>query len=65
MCGPVSTEFQFQDVADGQLVHPLWCFVIKVTYLQNNTSSNAWQYTVLIVSNRVEPLQFADTLEIT
>ena len=39
-CGPVSTEFQFQDVTDGQLVYPSQYFEIKVTYLQNNTTAS-------------------------
>ncbi len=34
MCGPLSTEFQFHEVLEGQLVHPSWCLLVKTTYLQ-------------------------------
>lgn len=41
--GPLSTEFQFHDVGDPQLVKPSWCFVVKTMYLHdvrqvNNTT---------------------------
>lgn len=28
--------FQFQEVLDGQLVHPSWCLLVKTTYLREN-----------------------------
>lgn len=32
--GPVSTEFQFQECGDPQLVNPSWCLAVRTTYLQ-------------------------------
>lgn len=35
-CGPISTEFQFQEKSDPQLVKPSWCLAVRTTYLQRS-----------------------------
>ena len=41
LCGPTSTEFQFQDVGEGQLVNPSWCFDVNTTYLNKDKKGHA------------------------
>ena len=39
MCGPFSTEFQFQAVSDCQLVQPSQCLLVKTIYLYSGVGS--------------------------
>ena len=34
LCGPTSSEFQFQETLDPQLVKPSWCLLVKTKYLK-------------------------------